>query len=67
MANAMGPSSDYLVSFYADRDVFKHEAVLTLIEGYTTKADIPRIIALRYGTGRITIDSVQPYTAPRFS
>lgn len=67
MANAMGPSSDYLVSFYADRDVFLHEAVITLIDGYTAQADIPRIIALRYGTGRITIDSVKPYTAPRYA
>ena len=67
MVNAMGPANDYLVSFYADRDVFKHEAVITLIDGYTTEADIPRIIALRYGTGRITIDSVKPYTAPHYA
>lgn len=67
MANAMGPSTDHLVRFHAQGHATQHEAVITLIDGYTTESDIPRIIALRYGTDQIVVDSVQPYTAPRYS
>lgn len=67
MPNAMGPATDYLVSFHAQGHDVQHEAVITLIEGYTTATDIPRIIALRYGTAEIVVDSVQPYNAPRYS
>lgn len=67
MANAMGPSIDHLVRFHAQGHDVQHEALITLIDGYTSEADIPRIIALRYGTAAIVVDSVQPHTSPRFS
>lgn len=67
MANAMGPSSDHLVRFHAQGHDVQHEALITLVEGYTTEADVPRIIALRYGTAEIVIDSILPHTAPRYA
>lgn len=67
MANAMGPSTDHLVRFHAQGHDVQHEALITLIDGYTTEQDIPRIIALRYGTSEIVVDSVQPFTAPRYA
>jgi RecJ-like exonuclease len=63
----MGPSTDYLVQFHAGMRDDQHEAIITLIEGYTTEEDIPRIIALRYGTAAVVVDSIQPHTSPRFS
>jgi len=67
MADATGTATDHLVTFHADGHTEQHQAIITLIDGYTTEADIPRIVALRFGGLRqIVVDSVQPYVRPSY-